>query len=406
MSSPAPRSDDPPPGPAGADDAWPWVDGVPVAGDLTVDLDAIAANVATLRRAATGSDVMAVVKADAYGHGLVPSARAALAGGAGWLGVAQPVEALALRRAGITAPVLCWLYPPGSVGPLVAAGVDVSAAAPWTIDEAETAARATGEPARVHLKIDTGLGRGGAPSAAWDQLCARTGAAVRRGTIELIGVWSHLAFADAPHHPTVKEQREVVLDAVGVAHRAGLRPQVRHLANSAATLTSPDTHFDLVRPGLAVYGLSPVPEVASAAELGLRPAMGLTSRLALVKDVPAGQGVSYGHAYTTSVATTLGLVPLGYADGVPRHASGAGPVTVRAGGDHVPLATTVAGRVCMDQIVVDLGPGGSGRFAAGVGVVPRGDPARAEPPAPAWADAAGTISYEIVTRMSSRLPRR
>ncbi|MFV0526303.1 MAG: alanine racemase [Acidimicrobiales bacterium] len=406
MNSPSPRPHHPPTTAGGVDDVWPWVDGVPVAGDLTVDLDAIAANVAVLGRAAEASEVMAVVKADAYGHGLVPSARAAVRGGATWLGVAQPVEALALRAAGITVPVLCWLYPPGSVGPLVAAGVDVSAAAPWTIDEAEAAARASGEAARVHLKIDTGLGRNGTPYETWDALCVRTAAAVRAGTVDLVGVWSHLAFADEPHHPTVKEQREVFLDAVGIAHRAGLRPRVRHLANSAATLTSPDTHFDLVRPGLAVYGLSPVPGLASAHELGLRPAMGLAGRLALVKDVPAEQGVSYGHAYTTRRPTSLGLVPLGYGDGVPRHASGTGPVVVRPGDGGDPVATTVAGRVCMDQVVVDLGPGGSDRFTAGDRVVLFGDPERGDPSAQAWADAAGTISYEIVTRMCSRLPRR
>ncbi len=368
--------------------------------EVVVDLDAVRANVRTLRAAAGSAQVMAVVKADAYGHGLLPSARAAVEGGASWLGVAQAGEALDLRAAGVGVPVLTWLYAPGSdLAPLVTAEVDLSVSAPWALDQVVAGARAAGRVARVHLKVDTGLARGGSTVADWDDLLARAARAVGAGDVEVVGVWSHMANADDPGHPTVRQQVDVFHEAVDTAGRAGVRPLLRHLANSAATLTSPDTHLDLVRPGLAVYGLSPVPQLAGSAELGLRPAMSLRARLALVKDVPAGQGVSYAHTYTTPVATTLGLVPLGYADGVPRHASGAGPVQV---GD---IRTCVAGRVCMDQFVVDLGPGAGERVSAGDVTVLFGDGSDG-PTAQDWADAAGTISYEVVTRTSGRLPRR
>ncbi len=369
---------------------------------VVVDLDAVRANTSALleRAQASGAAVMAVVKADAYGHGLVPSARAAVAGGATWLGVAHVQEALALRAAGVGVPVLAWLYSPGvDLGPAVAAGVDLSVSAPWALDQVVRAAAGVGRTARVHLKIDTGLARGGATPHDWDALLAAVAGARAEGAVEVVGVWSHMARADEPTHPTVLAQRQVFTDAVAAAERAGLRPVLRHLANSAATLTASDTHFDLVRPGIAVYGLSPVPALHSAADLGLRPAMTLEADLALVKDVPAGQGVSYAHAYTTPEPTTLGLVPIGYADGVPRHASGTGPVQVGR------IRTRVAGRVCMDQFVVDLGPGASASVVAGDTAVLFGPGDGGEPTAQDWADAAGTISYEIVARVAGRLPR-
>jgi alanine racemase len=369
------------------------------AGEVVVDLDAVAANVGVLSRAAGGTPVMAVVKADGYGHGLVPVARAALAGGAAWLGVAQVAEALTLRAAGLRTPLLAWLaVPGGDLGDAVAAGVDVAVAAPWALEEAAAAGRAAGTPARVHLKVDTGLGRGGATAADWPGLVDAALAGEAAGEVRVVGLWSHYAWADAPGHPTVTAQTDAFRAAVALAEERGARPEVRHLANSAATLTHADARFDLVRPGLAVYGLSPVPDVASAAELGLRPAMTLRTRLALVKRVPAGHGVSYGHAYTTPRETVLGLVPLGYADGLPRHASGSGPVAV--GADR----TTVAGRVCMDQVVVDLGPASTARAGDEVVLFGAGD--AGGPTAQDWAEAAGTISYEIVARVSARLPRR
>ena len=210
-------------------------------------------------------------------------------------------------------------------------------------------------------------------------------------------MWSHLAWADAPQHPTVRAQQERFVEACDELERAGVRPPLRHLANSAATLTNPSAHFDMVRPGLAVYGLSPVPDLGDPQHFGLREAMGVTARLSLVKRARAGQGVSYGHEYVTERDTVLGLVPMGYADGIPRSAGGRGPVQV--GGRRLP----VAGRVCMDQLVVDLGPGYAG--SAGDEVVVLGRGADGEPTAQDWAEAAGTINYEIVTRMGPRLPR-
>lgn len=370
--------------------------------EAVVDLAAVRGNVARLAELAGPAAVMAVVKADGYGHGLVPTARAALQGGAGWLGVAQLSEALQLRAAGIDVPLLSWLHVPGDAfAAAVAAGVDLSVAAGWALEEVTAAARATGRTARVHLKVDTGLGRGGSTVDDWPDLVAAALRAQADGTVEVVGVWSHYAWADAPAHPTVTRQTDVFAQAVELAERAGARLQVRHLANSAATLTNPRAHFDLVRPGLAVYGLSPVPDLGGPDHYGLVPAMRLQARLALVKRVPAGSGVSYGHAYVTPADTTLGLVPLGYADGLPRHASGAGPLLVAG------RRRTVAGRVCMDQVVVDLGDGPDAAAArAGDLAVVFGPGTDGEPTAQDWADAAGTISYEIVTRIGSRVPRR
>jgi alanine racemase len=362
-----------------------------------VDLGAIRANVEALR-AATSAEVLAVVKADGYGHGLLPAARAAVAGGATWLGTALLDEALALRAAGITAPrVLAWLIGPGEAwADALAADVDLSVNAGWALDEVVAAARQTGTTARVHLKVDSGLGRGGAAPADWADLVGAARKAEAEGVVRVVGLWSHFAYADAPGHPTIVRQAEVFRDAVALAEGAGVDPEVRHLANSAATLTAPEHHFDLVRPGLAVYGLSPVPDVAGPSAYGLRPAMTLAADLVHVKRVPAGHGVSYGHIYTTDRETTLGLVPLGYADGVPRAGGNLGPV-LAAG-----RSRTVAGRVCMDQFVLDLG---DDDVAVGDEVVLFGPGDDGGPTAQDWADATGTISYEIVTRVGPRVPR-
>lgn len=260
-----------------------------------------------------------------------------------------------------------------------------------------TAARDRGVTARVHLKVDTGLGRNGAFGQGWSALLPLVAQAAAEGSVEVIGIWSHFAWADAPEHPTVRAQQEVFVEAVAQAARHGIHPQLRHLANSAATLTNPSAHFDLVRPGLAVYGLSPVPDLGPPEHFGLREAMRVTARLTLVKDVPAGQGVSYAHAYTTPAATRLGLVPMGYADGIPRSGTNVGPVRL---GDH---RYAVAGRVCMDQFMLDLGADSPAQAGDEVVILGRG--ADGDPTAQDWAQATGTINYEIVTRMSHRLPR-
>jgi alanine racemase len=376
---------------------------VKVPSRAVIDLAAVRGNVAALADHAPTAQVMAVVKADAYGHGLLQCARAALAGGATWLGVAQATEAMELRAAGITAPVLTWLYPPDAeLDELLVAGVDVSVSSGWALVQVLDAVRRTGLTARVQLKVDTGLGRSGVPAREFPELLA---AAVREqasGAIEVVGVWSHLAWADAPDHPTVAAQAAVFTDAVRLAEQVGAHLEVRHLANSAATLTSPAMHFDLVRPGLAVYGLSPVPQIGGPQQFGLVPVMRLEADLALTKAVPAGHGVSYGHAYVTPAETVLGVVPLGYADGIPRHASGHDNLT----GAPVLVGhrwAGVAGRVCMDQFVLDLGADAT--ETTGDRVVLFGSGAEGEPTAEDWAQAAGTISYEIVTRIGERVPR-
>jgi alanine racemase len=364
--------------------------------EAVIDLDAVRGNVTTLKQT-TPAEVMAVVKADGYGHGLLPVARAALAGGATWLGTAIIDEALLLRAAGIRVPILAWLWSPSetvAVAEAVQVGVDLSVSSTWALDAVVAAARDRGRPANIHLKIDTGLSRNGAYLDDWPDLVAAAAKAEAGGEIAAVGVWSHFAYADEPAHATVVRQLERFRDGVALAERAGLRPQLRHLANSAATLTNPDAHFDLVRPGVAIYGLSPVP---SRGTFGLVPVMTLRAEAALVKRVQRGEGVSYGHIYHTAAATTLVLVPLGYADGIPRHAGNRAPVHVAGG------RFRISGRVCMDQFVVDVG---DRAVAAGDPVVLFGAGVDGQPTAQDWADAAETIHYEIVTRVGPRVPRR
>jgi alanine racemase len=265
------------------------------------------------------------------------------------------------------------------------------------VEQLRAAARETGCAVRLHLDVDTGLSRAGAIASDWIALVDAGLAGVAEGTIEPVGVWSHFAMADSPHHPTVRGQLESFKAALEVAERRGWHPQIRHLANSAATLATPDAHFDLVRPGISIYGLSPGPEVGTAAQLGLEPAMTLVAPVALTKRVPAGSGVSYGHRYTTTAETNLALIPLGYADGVPRHATNVAEVWI--GGRR----RTIAGTVCMDQFVVDLG---DDEVAAGDEVILFGPGHHGEPTAQDWAEAIGTINYEIVTRVGARVPRR
>ncbi|MFF8835959.1 alanine racemase [Streptomyces sp. NPDC015130] len=364
-----------------------------------IDLGALRANVRTLRaRVDPHVRIMAVVKADAYGHGAVRCARAALDAGADWLGTATPHEALALRAAGITGvPVMCWLWTPGDPWDQgIEAGLDMSVSGMWALEEVVAAAKAVGRTARIQLKADTGLGRNGCQPADWPELVGAALKAEADGLVKVTGLWSHLACADEPHHPSIAAQLDVFRSMLAHAEEAGVRPEVRHIANSPATLTLPEAHFDLVRTGIALYGISPSPELGTSAELGLRPVMSLKASVALVKHVPAGHGVSYGHHYVTGEETTLGLVPLGYADGVPRHASGRGRVLVDG------TVRTVAGRVAMDQFVVDLG---GDTPEPGTEAVLFGPGDRGEPTAEDWAVAADTIAYEIVTRIGARVPR-
>jgi alanine racemase len=363
-----------------------------------VDLDAIRHNVAVLREKAAGAQLMAVVKADAYGHGMVPCASAALGAGADWLGVAHAAEALKLRRAGIGARMLCLMSVPGEPWEdVIAAGVDVTAGSTAVLTEITSAAARLGRTARVQLKADTGLSRGGAPPGEWPALVDAALAGQAAGQLRVTGVWSHFACADEPGHPSIHRQLDAFACALNHAEKAGAEPEVRHMANTAAILTLPEAAFDLVRPGGGLYGLSTLP---GGAPPDLRPAMTLRTRLAQVKHVPKGTGVSYGHRHVTSRPATLGLVPVGYADGVPRAASASaqGRVTVSVRGRRWP----VAGTVCMDQFVVDFG---GEPAACGDEVVLFGPGDAGEPTAQEWGEALGTISYEIVTGIGNRITR-
>ena len=362
--------------------------------ELVIDLDAITANAAALVRHVDGAAVMAVVKSDGYGHGMLPTAVAALAGGATWLGVVQVADALALRQAGITAPVLCLLGAPDVPHEdAIAAEIDLTAGTSALVGQIAAAARRAGRQARLHLEADTGMGRGGATDADWPGVVRAALAAEAAGDAVVVGIWSHFACADMPGHASIPQQLAAFRAAVDHAEQAGARPQVRHMANTPATLTIPESWFDLVRPGGAIVGLSTLP---GGAPDWLRPAMTLRARLIQVKQVPAGSPVSYGHRYRTPGPGTLGVIPLGYNEGIPRLASNTAQVSVRG------RRFTLAGTVNMNQVIVDFGD-----LAAETGdeVILFGPGDAGEPTAQEWADALGTLSYEIVTRFTAKVPR-
>lgn len=356
--------------------------------EVVVDLEAIRSNVRWLA-SQTGAALMVVVKADGYGHGMVEVARAAREAGADWLGVATLAEARGLRAAGDRGRLMCWLAVPGETyDDVLAADVDVAAYSVAQLQEIEAAAQE--KPARVHLKIDTGLIRGGAMLADWADLVR---AAVASERIDAVGIWSHLASSDEPDHPANAAQLAVFTEAIAMARDLGLEPEVCHLANSAATLLAPQTHFDLVRCGIASYGLNPAPGVITAT--GLTPAMTVRGQVVIDKHIRAGAGVSYGHTYIAPEDMEVAVVPMGYGDGIPRHASNVAQVQIGA------RRESVLGRICMDQFTVsahDAHPGDE--------VVLFGPGSDGEPTAQEWADWCGTISYEIVTRMGGRQARR
>jgi alanine racemase len=361
-----------------------------------IDLAAIRHNVAALRSWVQPAALMAVVKADAYGHGALPVARAALDAGATWLGLAHVSEALELRAAGITAPMLAWLHTTGTpFGRAVEENIDLGASG-WELEPIAEAAQRLERPARVHLKIDTGLGRNGATIEDWPGVVARAAELQDAGLIRVVGVFSHLAVADEEDREAeTDEQLEAFHAAVEIAREAGLNPDVRHLANTPGILHRPDTHLDLVRAGLGIYGLTPFAD-RPAKDFGLVPAMTVTTTVAQNKAVDAGHGVSYGYRYRTTAPTRLALVPLGYADGIPRAAIAA-PVVI--GGRRY----EVSGRIAMDQFVVDLNTEDASVAPVGTTVELFGPASGIA--ADEWAAAAGTINYELVTRISTRVPR-
>jgi alanine racemase len=358
-----------------------------------IDLDAIGHNTRLLARTAAGAGLMAVVKADGFGHGAVRVAEAALAHGTSWLGVTSLREALELRSAGITAPILMWLYAPfETMDEALLADVDVSAASTTALETLARAAKRVGRPASVHLKADTGLSRSGATEAEWPDLLETAVRLRSAGLVEIRAVWSHLAHAEDPADPGLHQQLETFARMRAKARSADIDPALVHLGNSAAALQLPQAHFDLVRPGIALYGVEPVP----GRVFGLRPAMTLESTVILTKRVGPGTGVSYGPEHYTDRDTTLALIPAGYADGVPRRTGGRGWVSI--GGVRFPIV----GRVAMDQVVVDVG---DHPVVAGDRVVIFGSGENGEPTVAEWAEWAETNPHEILTGIGTRVPR-
>lgn len=359
---------------------------------VEIDLEAIAGNVAALKARAQAPRLMAVVKANGYGHGLVPASHAALAGGADWLAVALVEEGIALRAAGITAPVLVMIEPLAEAIPAVIEHDLVPAVYTASFARAlGAAATDAGILMPVHVKLDTGMRRVGVPQAEWEEALRLV-----RDTsgLWLQGLWSHFAVADEPDHPFIAHQAAEFRRGLEVARGLGLAPELVHLCNSAGTLHLPGEHYDMVRPGLSVYGLEPAPGLAAG--VGLRPALAWYARLGLVKRLAAGEAVSYGLRWRAPRATTVGTVPAGYADGVVRALSNRGEVLVR--GHRVPMV----GTVCMDQFLVDAG---DVEVAAGDEVCLIGAQGDERITADEWAGLLDTINYEIVCGIGARVPR-
>lgn len=369
--------------------------------EIVIDLGAFRRNLRRLGELVAtevdGPMVMAVVKADGYGHGMIECARAARDVGVPWLGVATQTEALALRAAGDEGRLLSWLGVPGEdYRAAIDADIDLSASSIAQLDEIVAAAVEVGLVARVHLKVDTGLSRNGVPLSRWTEFVEAAAAHQRADRIDIVGLWSHLACSDEPGHPANDRQVAAFSEAIAVAEAHGLDPEVNHLANSAGALLNPDTWFDMVRFGIAAYGLSPAPAVMTSEDLGLVPVMRVRATLALTKEIGPGDGVSYGHTYVSQSKQHVGLVPLGYGDGVPRHGSSRAEVQIGE------ARGRTLGRVCMDQFVVAV----PASAAAGDEAVLFGSGADGEPTAQDWAEWCDTISYEIVTRIGGRAARR
>jgi len=366
------------------------------AAEAVVDLDAIADNVRLLREHAGSAQVMAVVKADGYGHGAVQVGRAALAAGAAELGVATIDEALALRSEGISSPVLAWLHPPGAdFGPALQADIQIAVSSLRQLGELLDAVERTGRTATVTVKVDTGLSRNGVSAAEFPQMLPALRRAQSDGALRLRGIMSHLVHGDDPANQFNDLQAQRLTDMVAQAKEQSVSFEIVHLCNSPAAMTRPDLAFDMVRPGIAVYGQTPIPE---RGDMGLRPAMTLKCPVALVRSVRAGDGVSYGHTWIAERDTNLALLPVGYADGVFRMLSGRIDVLING------RPRRSVGRICMDQFVVDLGPGELD-VAEGDDAILFGPGTQGESTAQDWADLLGTINYEVVTSPRGRVTR-
>ena len=365
--------------------------------EVIVDLGAIDSNIKKVIQD-SGKRVLAVVKADAYGHGLVPIAQQALKSGASWLGTALLEEALTLRQAGISAPIIAWLTPvTDDFAAALAHEIDLSIPSLEHLNAVVQAAEKLKKVPRVHFEVDTGMSRGGALSD-WGALMHAAADLQSSKKIRIIGVWSHFARADEPGHSFNQVQLNNFEERISEAEGYGIRPEIIHMSNSAASLAHSSAHFDLLRLGIAMYGLSPdVSQMGSSVALGLKPAMQIRSRIHLVKEVPAGSQVGYGGTAITSRDTKLAVIPMGYADGIPRNTDSRAGVLI--GNKRAPLI----GRVSMDQFVVDVGIDSTAQAGDWAYII--GNENDGGYTADAWADASGTINYEIVTRIARRVPR-
>ena len=401
------------------------VEGRDYPSSAAVDLAAIRHNLGVLRAAAPGALQLATVKANAYGHGLLPVARAALDGGADWLGVAQLAEAFTLRRgldeAGVTraeAPILAWISTSSSdFVAAIEADIDLSVSWTWVLADICAAARQVGRPARVHVKIDTGMSRAGSTLADLPALASALRMAADDGLVDVVGAWSHMSRADDPSeagNASTASHVRIFEEGLAILADAGITPRIRHLSATSGILWHPEAHYDMVRAGIGLYGLSPDPAVAASEELGLIPALELRAPLTSVKVIEEGTPASYGGTWVAPTRRWIGLVPLGYGDGILRAVSNKARVVVHTASG--PLNAPLIGRVCMDQFMVDLGPaeGSPGTPTARSGQAPAipGDMATlfgsgigGEALADDWAQAAGTINYEIVTHLGAHIPR-
>ena len=401
------------------------VEGRDYPSSAAVDLAAIRHNLGVLRAAAPGALQLATVKANAYGHGLLPVARAALDGGADWLGVAQLAEAFTLRRgldeAGIAradAPILAWISTSSSdFAAAIEADIDLSVSWTWVLADICAAAREAGRPARVHVKIDTGMSRAGSTLADLPALASALRMAVDDGLVDVVGAWSHMSRADDPSdegNASTASHVRIFEEGLAILADAGITPRIRHLSATSGILWHPEAHYDMVRAGIGLYGLSPDPAVATSEQLGLIPALELRAPLTSVKVIEEGTPASYGGTWVAPTRRWIGLVPLGYGDGILRAASNRARVVVHTASG--PFNAPLIGRVCMDQFMVDLGPaeGSPGTPTARSGQAPAvpGDIATlfgsgeyGEALADDWAQAAGTINYEIVTHLGAHIPR-
>ena len=401
------------------------VEGRDYPSSAAVDLAAIRHNLGVLRAAAPGALQLATVKANAYGHGLLPVARAALDGGADWLGVAQLAEAFTLRRgldeAGVAradAPILAWISTSSSdFAAAIEADIDLSVSWTWVLADICAAARQVGRPARVHVKIDTGMSRAGSTLADLPALAAALRMAADEGLVDVVGAWSHMSRADDPSeagNASTASHVRIFEEGLAILADAGVTPRIRHLSATSGILWHPEAHYDMVRAGIGLYGLSPDPAVATAEQLGLIPALELRAPLTSVKVIEEGTPASYGGTWVAPTRRWIGLVPLGYGDGILRAVSNRARVVVHTASG--PFNAPIVGRVCMDQFMVDLGQaeGSPGTPTARSGQAPAapgdiatlfGSGAGGEALADDWAQAAGTINYEIVTHLGAHIPR-